>query len=175
MNTRSIFRSPRHGRAGLLSSVRPQLCAHAAVPRCCPSRRSICRPASQSRRNPQGVIAGGCFWCTEAVYKQLEGRRESRQRLRRRLKKTANYEAVCSGDTGHAESIQITYDPTKISYGQLLRVFFAVIDPTTKNSQGNDHGTQYRSAIFYENDEQKKVAESYIKQLTDAKAFVSRS
>lgn len=117
------------------------------------------------------ILAGGCFWCTEAVYQQLEGVDKVTSGYAGGSKETANYEAVCGGDTGHAESIQITYDPAKISYGQLLRVFFAVIDPTTKNAQGPDHGTQYRSAIFYENDDQKKVAEAYIKQLTDAKAF----
>ena len=117
------------------------------------------------------VLAGGCFWCTEAVYNQLEGVEKVVSGYAGGSKETADYETVCGGNTGHAESIQITYDPSKISYGQLLRVFFAVIDPTTKNYQGNDHGTQYRSAIFYENEEQKKVAEAYIKQLTDAKAF----
>ncbi len=117
------------------------------------------------------VLAGGCFWCTEAVYQQLLGVEKVTSGYAGGSKETASYEAVCNGDTGHAESIQITYDPAKISYGQLLRVFFAVIDPTTKNAQGPDHGTQYRSAIFYENEDQKKVAEAYIKQLTDAKSF----
>ena len=121
------------------------------------------------------VLAGGCFWCTEAVYQQLEGVEKVTSGYAGGSKDTANYEAVCNGDTGHAECIQITYDPAKISYGQLLRVFFAVIDPTTKNAQGPDHGTQYRSAIFYENDEQKTVAEAYIRQLSDAKAFEPRS
>jgi peptide-methionine (S)-S-oxide reductase len=117
------------------------------------------------------LLAGGCFWCMEAVFQQLEGVDKVTSGYAGGAKETANYETVCGGDTGHAESIQITYDPAKISYGQLLRVFFAVIDPTTKNYQGPDHGTQYRSAIFYASDEQKKVAEAYIKQLTDAKSF----
>jgi peptide-methionine (S)-S-oxide reductase len=117
------------------------------------------------------VLAGGCFWCLEAVFQQLEGVDKVVSGYAGGSKDTANYEAVCNGDTGHAESIEITYEPAKISYGQLLRVFFAVIDPTTKNAQGPDHGTQYRSAIFYETDEQKKVADAYIKQLTDAKSF----
>ena len=117
------------------------------------------------------VLAGGCFWCVEAVYQQLKGVDKVTSGYAGGSKESANYEAVCNGDTGHAESVQITYDPSKISYGQLLRVFFAVIDPTTKNAQGPDHGTQYRSAIFYESDEQKKVAEAYIKQLTDAHSF----
>ena len=117
------------------------------------------------------VLAGGCFWCMEAVFQQLEGVDKVVSGYAGGSKETANYETVCGGNTGHAEAIQITYDPTKISYGQLLRVFFAVIDPTTKDAQGPDHGTQYRSAIFFENDEQKKVAEAYIRQLDDAKAF----
>ena len=92
-------------------------------------------------------------------------------RLRRRLKETANYKTVCTGTTGHAEAIRITYDPHKITYGELLRVFFTTHNPTTKNRQNYDEGTQYRSAIFYANDDEKRVAEAYIKQLTDAKVF----
>jgi len=87
---------------------------------------------------------------------------------------SANYEAVCGGRTGHAEAIQITYDPSNISYGQLLKIFFSVAhDPTQLNRQGHDHGTQYRSAIFYSDPEQKQVAEAYIKQLEQAKVFRS--
>jgi peptide-methionine (S)-S-oxide reductase len=86
--------------------------------------------------------------------------------------KTANYEMIGAGETGHAESVRITYDPSQISYGQLLKVFFAVAhDPTELNRQGPDTGTQYRSAIFYSNDEQKRIAEAYIKQLNQAKVF----
>lgn len=117
------------------------------------------------------VVAGGCFWCIEGVYDQLSGVKSAVSGYAGGAKETANYEAVCTGTTGHAESVKITYDPAKITYGQLLRVLFTVIDPTTKNRQGPDHGTQYRSAIFYENDDQKKVAEAYIKQLNDAKIF----
>src|SRR5207302_11329357 len=90
-----------------------------------------------------------------------------------RSKDKANYKRVCDGDTNHAESIKITYDPNVISYGQLLQIFFTAHDPTTKDRQGNDSGHQYRSAIFFENDDQKKVSEAYIKQLNDAKAFSS--
>jgi peptide-methionine (S)-S-oxide reductase len=86
-------------------------------------------------------------------------------------KETANYEDVCTGRTGHAEVVRVTYEPAKISYGQLLRVFFATHDPTTLNRQGPDVGPQYRSSIFYQNDEEKKVAEAYLKQLEAAKAF----
>jgi len=117
------------------------------------------------------VVAGGCFWCTEAVFEQLEGVGDVVSGYAGGTKETANYDAVCTGRTGHAEAIRIPYEPAKVSYGQLLRVFFATHDPTTLNRQGNDTGPQYRSAIFYENDEQKKVAEGYIKQLNNAKAF----
>ena len=117
------------------------------------------------------VVAGGCFWCTEAVFEQLEGVGDVVSGYAGGTKETANYDAVCTGATGHAEAIRITYEPAKVSYGQLLRVFFATHDPTTLNRQGNDTGPQYRSAIFYENDEQKKVAEAYLKQLQAAKSF----
>ena len=117
------------------------------------------------------VLANGCFWCTEAVFEQLEGVTDVVSGYAGGTKETANYEAVCSGRTGHAEAVRVTYEPAKISYGQLLRVFFATHDPTTKNRQGPDVGPQYRSAIFYANEEEKKVAEGYLKQLTSAKAF----
>jgi peptide-methionine (S)-S-oxide reductase len=87
------------------------------------------------------------------------------------IAQTANYEAVCGGGTNHAEAIRITYDPSKVTFGQLLRVFFATHDPTTKDRQGPDSGRQYRSAIFYQNEDEKRVAEAYIKQLDDARIF----
>jgi peptide-methionine (S)-S-oxide reductase len=117
------------------------------------------------------VVAGGCFWCIEGVFDQLDGVKTAVSGYAGGAKETANYEAVCTGATHHAESVKITYDPSKITYGELLRVLFTVIDPTTKNRQGPDTGTQYRSAIFYEDDDQKKVAEAYIKQLDAARAF----
>jgi peptide-methionine (S)-S-oxide reductase len=119
----------------------------------------------------EAVVAGGCFWCLEGVFDQLKGVKTAVSGYAGGSKDTAKYETVCTGRTGHAESVKITYDPTQITYGQLLRVLFTVIDPTTKNAQGPDHGTQYRSVIFYENDDQKKVAEAYIKQLDEAKIF----
>jgi peptide-methionine (S)-S-oxide reductase len=117
------------------------------------------------------VVAGGCFWCTEASFEILDGVKDVISGYSGGEKETANYDAVCTGTTGHAESIRITYDPARISYGELLRVFFTAHNPTTKNQQGADRGTQYRSAIFYQSDEEKKVAEAYIKQLNEAKAF----
>jgi peptide-methionine (S)-S-oxide reductase len=117
------------------------------------------------------VVAGGCFWCVEGVFEQLDGVKDASSGYAGGPKETANYKAVCGGDTGHAEAVKIVYDPAKITYGELLRVFFTTHDPTTKDRQGNDVGTQYRSAIFPLDDEQKAVAEAYIKQLNDAKAF----
>lgn len=118
------------------------------------------------------VLAGGCFWCTEGVFEHLKGVTDVESGYAGGSKETANYDAVCGGDTGHAEAIRITYDPSKVSYGHLLKAFFSIAhDPTTLNRQGNDRGTQYRSAVFYASDEEKKVVEAYIKQLSDAKVF----
>lgn len=118
------------------------------------------------------VLAGGCFWCVEAVYLQLDGVRSVKSGYAGGTADTADYETVCTGTTGHAEAIEIRYDPAKLSYGKLLKVFFSIAhDPTTRDRQGNDVGRQYRSAIFYANDEQKRVAEAYIKQLDAAKVF----
>ena len=114
------------------------------------------------------VFAAGCFWCVEAVFDQLEGVSDVVSGYAGGTAETANYEAVSTGQTNHAEVIQITYDPSKITYGQLVRIFFATHNPTTLNQQGPDHGSQYRSAIFYETDEQKRIAESYVKQMVDA-------
>jgi len=118
------------------------------------------------------VIAGGCFWCTEAVFKQLEGVTGIRSGYVGGSADTADYRTVCSGATDHAEAIEVTYDPSVISYGQILRIFFAVAhDPTQKNRQGNDVGPQYRSAIFHIDDAEKHVAAAYIAQLDAAAVF----
>src|SRR6478752_5929932 len=103
------------------------------------------------------VLAGGCFWCTEAAFEQLEGVLDVTSGYTGGSRLTANYRAVCGGDTGHAEAIQIAYDPTKISYDQLLDIFFDAHDPTQLNRQGNDIGTQYRSAIFYASEAEKQA------------------
>ncbi|BDC51719.1 peptide methionine sulfoxide reductase MsrA [Bryobacterales bacterium F-183] len=124
-------------------------------------------PAKQT-----AVLAGGCFWCTEAVFEIMEGVDDVVSGYSGGTKETAKYDIVSTGRTGHAEAIIITFDPTKTSYGQLLKIFFSVAhDPTTLNRQGADVGPQYRSAIFYVDDEQKQVAEAYIKQLNDAGVF----
>jgi peptide-methionine (S)-S-oxide reductase len=118
------------------------------------------------------VLAGGCFWGMEGVFERLKGVTDVTSGYSGGEKNTAHYEMVGSGMTGHAESIQIRYDPTKISYGTLLKVFFTVAhDPTELNFQGPDHGTQYRSAIFYANEGQKQVAEAYIRTLDAAKVY----
>jgi peptide-methionine (S)-S-oxide reductase len=118
------------------------------------------------------VIAGGCFWGIQAVFQHVKGVIGATSGYSGGEAKTAEYERVSEGDTGHAESVKITYDPSQITYGQLLRVFFAVAhDPTELNRQGPDTGTQYRSSIFYANDEQKRIAEAYIVQLDSEKVF----
>lgn len=117
------------------------------------------------------VLAAGCFWCVEAVFEQLEGVSEVVSGYAGGSADTADYEQVARGLTEHAEAVRITYDPSKITYGQLLRVFFATHDPTQVNRQGPDVGRQYRSAIFYANEQEKRVAEAYIQQLEEAKVF----
>ena len=120
------------------------------------------------------IFAGGCFWCTEAAFQQLRGVSDVESGYAGGRANTATYEQVSTGSTGHAEAIRITYDPQKITYDQLLMVFFDAHDPTTLNRQGPDVGSQYRSAIFYENDQQKKAAEAKIHELTEKKAYGSR-
>ena len=118
------------------------------------------------------VFAGGCFWGIEAVFEHVKGVKSAVSGYAGGSVANPSYEVVSSGDTGHAESVQVIYDPSQISYGQLLQIFFSVAhDPTQLNRQGPDHGTQYRSAIFYKDATQQRIAESYIKQLTSAKTF----
>lgn len=118
------------------------------------------------------VLGGGCFWCTEAVYTQIEGVLSVRPGYAGGTKDTADYKTVCTGRTNHAEVIEVGYDPSKLALGQILKIFFSIAhDPTQKDRQGADVGRQYRSVIFYANDEQKKVAQAYIEQLTKLKAF----
>jgi len=118
------------------------------------------------------VLAGGCFWCTEAVFLQLRGVRSVMSGYSGGSASTANYRAVCGGDTGHAEVIEIRYDASQCTLGQLLKIFFSIAhDPTQLNGQGADIGTQYRSAVFFADDEQKRVTEAYIRQLNSAGVF----
>lgn len=118
------------------------------------------------------VLAGGCFWCVEAVYRELSGVLKVVNGYSGGTAETADYKAVCTGRTDHAEVVQIEYDPSQTSFGALLRIFFAVAhDPTQLDRQGNDIGTQYRSAIFYADEEQKRIAEAYIRQLDAAQVY----
>src|ERR687885_1490212 len=118
------------------------------------------------------VFAGGCFWGIEAVFEHVKGVQSATSGYAGGTTASPSYEEVSSGETGHAESVRVVYDPSQITYGQLLQVFFSVAhDPTQLNRQGPDVGTQYRSAIFYANDEQKRTAEAYVAQLTAAKVY----
>ncbi|MBA3321844.1 MAG: peptide-methionine (S)-S-oxide reductase MsrA [Pyrinomonadaceae bacterium] len=118
------------------------------------------------------VFAGGCFWGVEAVFEHVKGVTEVTSGYTGGAAQTANYEAVSEGDTGHAEAVRITYDSSQISYEQLLKIFFSVAhDPTELNRQGPDTGTQYRSAIFYTDENQERIARAYIAQLDQAKVF----
>jgi peptide-methionine (S)-S-oxide reductase len=117
------------------------------------------------------VFGGGCFWCTEAVFDELRGVRSVVSGYAGGSVQNPTYEQVCGGRTGHAEVIRIEYDPTQITFKDLLTVFFATHDPTTLNRQGNDVGTQYRSTVLYANEAQKRQAEAFIKELNDSKAF----
>jgi peptide-methionine (S)-S-oxide reductase len=129
-------------------------------------------PAPAGKQKATAVLSGGCFWGVEAVFDRLKGVSDVVSGYAGGSRLTAHYEIVGTGVTGHAESVKITYDPTQISYGKLLEVYFSVAhDPTQLNRQGPDQGTQYRSSIFYSNDEQKRVAEAYIDQLNKAKVF----
>jgi peptide-methionine (S)-S-oxide reductase len=121
------------------------------------------------------VVAGGCFWGVQAVFQHVKGVLTATSGYAGGSAKTADYESVSRGETGHAESVEIVYDPSQITYGQLLRVFFSVAhDPTELDRQGPDEGPQYRSSIFYSNQEQKKIAEAYVAQLDAAKVFRHR-
>ncbi|HUI08373.1 MAG TPA: peptide-methionine (S)-S-oxide reductase MsrA [Verrucomicrobiae bacterium] len=117
------------------------------------------------------TLGGGCFWCTEAVFEELKGVTQVESGYSGGTVPNPSYEQVCSGVTGHAEVSQVTFDPKIISLKQILEVFFTVHDPTTLNRQGNDVGTQYRSVIFYRNDEQKAVAQEVIKEIEAEKLW----
>ena len=131
-------------------------------------------PLTSARGEQTAVLGGGCFWGVEAVFEHVKGVIKVTSGYSGGPASTAQYETVSTGETGHAESVKIIYDPSQISYGQLLKVFFSVAhDPTELNRQGPDTGSQYRSAIFYANEEQKHIAEAYIVQLNKARVFGS--
>lgn len=127
---------------------------------------------AKSSNRQTAVFAGGCFWGTQAVFERVKGVLDTTTGYSGGSGSTATYEQVTTETTGHAESVQVIYDPSKITYGQLLRIFFSVAhDPTQLNRQGPDQGTSYRSAIFYANEEQHRLATDYIQQLNQAKVF----
>jgi peptide-methionine (S)-S-oxide reductase len=139
----------------------------AAVPGPVADEAKATAPAKET-----AVVAGGCFWGIQAVFQHVKGVVSATSGYSGGTLKNPDYEAVSSGETGHAESVQIVYDPSQVTYGELLRVFFSVaLDPTEVNRQGPDEGTQYRSLISYGNDQQKHIAEAYIAQLNQAKVF----
>jgi peptide methionine sulfoxide reductase msrA/msrB len=142
LNSESLFFTPRANVATLADSA-----------------------AATASKMRQAVFAGGCFWCVEAVFEELDGVIEAVSGYAGDSRETANYKTVCSGKTRHAEAVMITYDPSKVSFEQLLRVHFATHDPTTKDRQGADVGTQYRSAIFYRDETEKRTAEQVITEL----------
>jgi peptide-methionine (S)-S-oxide reductase len=153
--------------AGLMLSVRASEKNAVALPN--PSVDES--PATKSGQETL-VLAGGCFWGVQAVFQHVKGVVSATSGYSGGASNTAEYEVVSTGTTGHAESVKIVYDPSKITYGQLLKVFFSVaLDPTQLNRQGPDEGTQYRSALFYGNGEQRRIAEAYIAQLDQAKIF----
>jgi peptide-methionine (S)-S-oxide reductase len=129
-------------------------------------------PESTSDEHLEQITLGsGCFWCTEAVFEHLKGVKSAVSGYSGGRLANPTYEQVCGGNTGHAEVVQVTYDPAEISFTDILRVFWQTHDPTTLNQQGPDFGTQYRSAIFYHNDRQRKLAEEYKKQLDASGTF----
>jgi peptide-methionine (S)-S-oxide reductase len=165
-----------HGKLGRLGAIAALLAlaglswSHAA-----PLPAPATDVAASSVKGPQtAVFAGGCFWGVEAVFRHVKGVQRAVSGYAGGMIVNPTYEQVGTGRTGHAESVEVTYDPLQVSYGQLLAVFFSVAhDPTELNRQGPDVGTQYRSAVFYASDDQKRVAEAYIQQLDKAKAFRS--
>ena len=132
-------------------------------------------PRAYMTAKQTAVFSGGCFWGVQAVFQHVKGVISATSGYSGGSAKTAEYERVSTGETGHAESVEIVYDASQVTYGELLRVFFSVAhDPTQLNRQGPDEGTQYRSAIFYNSDEQKHIAEAYIQQLEAGKIFSRR-
>lgn len=167
----------RFGVMGLLLLIAMMVtmlaCTAEAAPKIPPAKVDAALATSSGQQ--RAVFAGGCFWGTQAVFERVKGVLKTTVGYSGGAASTATYDQVTTETTGHAESVEVVFDPSKITYGQLLRVFFSVAhDPTQMNRQGPDVGPSYRSAIFYENDEQKKIATAYIQQLDAAKVFPSR-
>jgi len=133
---------------------------------------AVDNPLGATNSQETAVIAGGCFWGIQAVFERVRGVLRATSGYSGGAANTATYEQVCAGRTGHAEAVEIVFDPSQISFGQILKVFFSVAhDPTQLDKQGPDRGSQYRSAIFYTSEDQKRVSEAYVKQLDSAKVF----
>lgn len=136
---------------------------------------AVDEPLAKARTQQTAVFSGGCFWGVQAVFEHVKGVTGVIAGYSGGAADTAHYEIVSTGDTGHAESVKVTYDPSQISYGRLLKVFFSVAhDPTQLNRQGPDEGTQYRSIVFYASPDQKRIVQAYIDQLNQAKFFSQR-
>lgn len=145
-------------------------CSAQAAPKVPPATTDV--PLAAKPGKQKAVFAGGCFWGTQAVFERVKGVLKTTVGYSGGNANTATYEQVSTETTGHAESVEVVFDPSRITYGQLLRIFFSVAhDPTQLNRQGPDVGPSYRSVIFYTNDEQKRIAEAYIAQLNAAKVF----
>ena len=129
---------------------------------------------SKNKNLSTAILAGGCFWCTEAVYRRIEGIEDVKSGYTGGTIKNPSYREICTGTTGHAEAVKVIFDENKISFRDVLEIFFATHDPTTLNRQGNDVGTQYRSAVFYTSEEQKKEAISFIKMLEEEKIYENK-
>lgn len=136
-----------------------------------PTPQKAVNDTNSGNQTETAVFAGGCFWGMEGVFEHVKGVTEVKSGFSGGKKKNPSYEQVSDGDTGHAESVKITFDPSKVTYTQLLTIFFSVHDPTEKNRQGPDVGTQYRSAIFVMNDDQKKQATDFVAAINNAKIF----
>lgn len=150
----------------------PAIPAASGTPAAALPAPTVDEPTTGPSKTETAVLAGGCFWGVQGVFQHVKGVTSAQSGYAGGDAATANYDAVSSETTGHAESVRITYDPTQVTFGQLLHIFFAVAtDPTELNRQGPDVGSQYRSAIFPQNDIQKKVADAYIAQLNQAKVF----
>ena len=158
----------------LTSLLGATACTAKAAPAAAVPAPAVDTPRASAPGQQTVVLSGGCFWGVQAVFQHVKGVISATSGYAGGSAKTAEYEIVSTGETGHAESVQVVYDPSQITYGELLRVFFSVAhDPTELNRQGPDEGTQYRSSIFFTNDDQKRVAEAYIAQLDKAKVFSS--
>ncbi len=165
---RSRIASPQIATIGVVAAACAMLCSAATLP------SPAVDQMPTDKKTEIAVFAGGCFWGIQAVFDASKGVSSAISGYSGGSKASAEYEIVSTGTTGHAESVQVTYDPSQISFGQLLQIFFSVHDPTQLNRQDPDEGTQYRSEIFYTTDDQKRVAEAYIQQLTAAHEFPKR-